>query len=101
MQSADLLKLETHIRKSNSSGGTSSTQVSYPQWKNLKQFKVEWWNGQHLSSSLLTLDTETTVVPFHMVPELVTCQVYDGGDIDPFEVYIHENDVVSGTKDED
>jgi hypothetical protein len=25
---------------------------------------------------------------------------WDGGDVDPFEVFFHENDVVSGTKDE-
>ena len=44
-----------------------------------KEYKISEWNGQKLNR-YITLDTETTIVPFHMTPEMVTCQVYDGGE---------------------
>jgi hypothetical protein len=37
-------------------------------------------------------------VPSDKLPEPVL--TWDGGEIDPNEVYYHENDVVSGTKDD-
>jgi len=42
-----------------------------------KEYNVKFWNGEKLSSKIV-LDTETTVVPFYMTPELVTIQAYDG-----------------------
>ena len=44
-----------------------------------KEYNVSWWKGETLSSPI-ALDTETEVVPSHLVPKLSTCQVYDGGD---------------------
>ena len=42
-----------------------------------KTYNILEWSGQRLNS-LIAIDTETTMVPFHMTPDMVTCQVYDG-----------------------
>lgn len=44
-----------------------------------REVKVAIWNNEKLSD-LVACDTETTFVPFHLTPEIITCQVYDGGD---------------------
>jgi DNA polymerase-1 len=46
---------------------------------NNKNYNIKIWNGQKLDQ-FIALDTETTMVPFHKTPELVTCQVYAGGE---------------------
>ena len=53
-----------------------------------QDYKVEIWNGEKLGN-LVCLDTETTIAPFHMTPELVTIQAYGGNDI---VYYIREED---------
>jgi len=44
-----------------------------------KEYNIKIWNTEFVGD-LIALDTETTMVPFHMTPELVTCQVYGGDD---------------------
>ena len=43
-----------------------------------KDYDISIWSGQKLDK-VIAMDTETTIVPFHMTPDLVTCQAYDGG----------------------
>lgn len=45
-----------------------------------KTFSGSIWNGERLGS-LVAIDTETTVVPFHLTPELVLMQAYGSGDV--------------------
>lgn len=45
-----------------------------------KDFIVRIWEGEVLGN-YIAVDTETTMKPFHMTPEMVTCQAYGGGDI--------------------
>lgn len=45
---------------------------------NNQEYIGKKWNGEKLGG-YISIDTETTVVPFHMTPELVTVQVYSGG----------------------
>lgn len=42
-------------------------------------YDIQWWSGENLGSTV-AIDTETTVKPFYMVPELVTTQAYGSGD---------------------
>lgn len=44
-----------------------------------KSYSVKWWDGEELPSPI-AIDTETEVKPSYMIPRLVTCQVYSGGD---------------------
>jgi DNA polymerase-1 len=44
-----------------------------------KEYSIKHWEGEQLPSPF-ALDTETTVVPRHLVPDVVTTQVYGGGD---------------------
>jgi len=46
---------------------------------NKSNFQIRIWNGEKLGK-VIACDTETTMVPFHMTPDLVTTQVYDGRD---------------------
>ena len=43
-------------------------------------YNILIWSGESLGS-LVAIDTETTIVPFIRTPDLVTCQVYGGGDV--------------------
>lgn len=52
-----------------------------------ESYTIKIWNGERLGK-LIAFDTETTVQPFHRTPELVTTQVYGGGN----EVYYVEKD---------
>lgn len=45
---------------------------------NNQEYNIKVWNGEKLGK-YIACDTETTMVPFHMTPELVTIQVFDGG----------------------
>ena len=45
-----------------------------------EEYTIAIWKGEHLGS-LVACDTETTIVPFTRTPDLVTCQVYGGGDV--------------------
>lgn len=45
-----------------------------------RDIEVAIWNNEQLNS-LIACDTETTFVPFHLTPEIITCQVYDGGSV--------------------
>jgi hypothetical protein len=54
----------------------------------VKKIDKQWWDLQYPS-----------LVPSMTQPEAI--QTWDGGSVDPFETYIHENDVVSGAKDDD
>jgi ribosomal protein L3 len=53
----------------------------------VKKTERQWWDLQY-----------PTRVPSDKVEEAIL--TWDGGEIDPNEIYIHENDVVSGTKDD-
>jgi len=46
---------------------------------NNKDYKIAVWDGEKLGE-FCSIDTETTLQPFHLVPDLVTVQAYDGGD---------------------
>ena len=53
----------------------------------VKKIEKQWWDLQY-----------PTRVPSDKLGEPIL--TWDGGEIDPAEVYVHENDVVSGTKDD-
>jgi len=44
---------------------------------NKSTYNVKKWNGEKLGR-IVTIDTETTMVPSHMVPDMVTLQAYGG-----------------------
>ena len=45
---------------------------------NKEEYNVKIWKNEKIGP-LVSIDTETTMVPFHLTPELITCQVYGGG----------------------
>ena len=53
----------------------------------VKKTEKQWWDLEY-----------PTRVPSQKLSERVL--TWDGGEVDPNEIYYHENDVVSGTKDE-
>ena len=44
------------------------------------EYSVKVWKNEKLGK-YISIDSETTVVPFHMTPEIVTMQVYSGNDV--------------------
>ena len=58
---------------------------------NNKTYNIKTWEREFLGSGLIALDTETTLTPFHKTPDMVTCQVYAGGD----DVYFVPKDRLS------
>ena len=52
-----------------------------------EDYKIAIWKNEQLGS-LIACDTETTIVPFTMTPDLVTCQVYGGGDVVYYVLFI-------------
>jgi DNA polymerase I-like protein with 3'-5' exonuclease and polymerase domains len=46
-------------------------------WRD-RDIEIKVWKGQKLKQ-LIAVDTETEVKPFHLTPDIVTCQAYDGG----------------------
>ena len=47
-------------------------------WRD-RDIEIKVWKGQKLKQ-LISIDCETEVKPFHLTPDIITCQAYDGGD---------------------
>ena len=54
----------------------------------VKKVEKQWWDLQYPS-----------FIPSMETPEVI--QTFKGAEHDPFESYVHENDVVSGAKEDD
>ena len=47
---------------------------------NGREIEIRIWSNENLGP-ILAVDTETDFRPFYMTPEIITCQVYDGGSV--------------------
>jgi len=47
---------------------------------NGRNISIKIWSNEQLGN-LIAMDTETTFVPFHTTPEIITCQAYAGGSV--------------------